>query len=108
MIDLICDYYAKDLEERPVRSQVEVRSSSSIICGCDDTRGQAPNLWCRLGICGTNKHQRRLRLARSWQRSCRTSSPKSCQVRNQLDTDGGMQASYAAQFQTGGYRLAAW
>ena len=92
MIDLICDYYAKDLEERPVRSQVEVRISSSIsrYC-CDATRGQAPHSWCRLGICGTNKHQRRLRLARSWQKSCRTFSLKSCQVRNQLDSDGGLQ-----------------
>ena len=25
MVDLICDYYAKELEDRPVRSQVEVR-----------------------------------------------------------------------------------
>ena len=81
MIDLICDYYAKDLEERPVRSQVEVRISSSISSASStNTRLQALIFWCRLGTCETNKRQRRPRLARSLMKSYRMFIITFCQV----------------------------
>ena len=46
MIDVICDYYSKDLAERPVRSQVEASPERSLgvmhggCCGCTDL------IWC--------------------------------------------------------------
>ena len=92
MVDLICDYYGRGLEERPVRSQVEVRLRPRAAQCCTAHRPRLPprqnvgTLCCkRPGCCRsatwpTSSPPRRPSVQRAFRMSSGTCTPRSCQV----------------------------